>query len=144
MKLFIWWLIQNIISTTDNLRYKGIQLANIYCVCGGNGESSIHAMFDCPLSRFVWASVYPKLSGNAMRLSVSSNFWFKVLEMLKRDGAVKKFMLLIWKNWNKCLYEQICSSLKSSMSSVNKLMADYREVNRRKRYGMKHYRNLED
>ena len=109
-------------------------MSNNCFVCGGNGENSVHVMFDCPLTRSVWAGVYPKLNENAMEISMSSNFWLEVLEMFKKDGAVEKFMLtcwLLWMNRNKCLYEQVCKSPRSVMSSVNKLMANYREVNSR-------------
>ena len=106
-------------------------MPNTCSVYGGNGENSVHVMFDCPLNRSIWAGVYPKLNENAMGLFVSSNFWLEVLEMFKRDGAVEKIMLtcwLLWKNRNNYLYEQVCKSPKSMMSSVNKLMANYREV----------------
>ena len=111
-------------------------MPNTYSVCGNNGESSIHVMFDCPFSKSVWAGVYPKLNGSAMGLSVSNNFWFDVIEMFMRDGAIEKFMLtcwLLWMNRNKCLYEQVCKSPISLMSSVNNLMVEYKEVNSREK-----------
>ena len=74
VKLFIWRLVQNIIPTVENLRYKRIQLPNNCSVCGGNGENSVHVMFDCPLSISIWAGVYPKLNENAMEIFVSKNF----------------------------------------------------------------------
>ncbi|XWS10214.1 hypothetical protein CRYUN_Cryun39dG0056000 [Craigia yunnanensis] len=42
---------------------------------------------------------------------------------------------LLWNNRNKCLYKQVCKSPKSLMSSLNRLMANFNEVNNREEVG---------
>ncbi|KAJ1699007.1 hypothetical protein LUZ63_007519 [Rhynchospora breviuscula] len=48
MRIFLWQMAQNKISTIDNLKKRGWQLANVCTLCASEEETVQHLFNDCP------------------------------------------------------------------------------------------------
>lgn len=60
---FFWWsLIHGKILTLDNLAKRGLNLANICCLCKTKEKSINHLLLHCELSKEVWHLITHRLN----------------------------------------------------------------------------------
>ena len=62
VNMFAWRLVHNIIPSVGNLRRRGLQVEDNYCICGEVGETDVHVMLKCGFCQKIWEMVYPKMN----------------------------------------------------------------------------------
>ncbi|OAP19763.1 hypothetical protein AXX17_AT1G43730 [Arabidopsis thaliana] len=113
IKNFLWRLLNGSIAVEDRLRTRGLKNADGCLLCGSESETINHVMFQCSLSRQVWAmSLVPSpLNGFGDSLFTNLAHLFDMstnpsLSPLLRE--ISPWILwALWKNRNKNLFEGI-------------------------------------
>ena len=125
--IFVWRIVHNIVPTVQNLRENGLQLVNRCCVCGQEGESTFHVMFECKLSCIIWERVYPQVN-EILQSSAMGDFCQVLFQQLYRDNSLEIFCIicwLIWRNKNRSYHDSICHSPGKIICSANSLHDEY-------------------
>ncbi|KAK2649870.1 hypothetical protein Ddye_017359 [Dipteronia dyeriana] len=98
IKNFIWKVCYDWIPTYGNLRKRGIDCDEICKACDSEGESTIHALWDCPILKYAreWWLPPGKL-GNCKFNYVLDLFGFYSKRLSKIE--MELFCVIIWKIW---------------------------------------------
>ena len=57
ISFFVWEVLHGKILTTDNLRRRGIYIADWFYLCRGDGESVDRVLLHCPFAQGLWTHV---------------------------------------------------------------------------------------
>ncbi|KAL5548431.1 hypothetical protein UlMin_003662 [Ulmus minor] len=99
IKIFWWRIVHNIIPTSWNLRNNHIP-ASLECkLCGFGYETTVHALFWCPLVKKWWKS---SVFGECLQLLRSTSIVDLLTWARQRwnKEKVEVFMVQVWAMWN--------------------------------------------
>ncbi|XP_074318746.1 uncharacterized protein LOC141655570 [Silene latifolia] len=114
----------NKLSTVDNLKRRGMSMANRCVLCAAAGEDVQHLFFDCSYSLQVWTAVNSRMS-----LDLPSNLghlvkWLKernkgrAKDKVKRRVAFVCALYTIWKEMNKRIFRGQSTSVYTLSSRI--------------------------
>lgn len=52
--LFLWRLINNVLPCKVNLKYRHVDVDEVCLVCGVASETTMHVLYFCPTTQYVW------------------------------------------------------------------------------------------
>ncbi|XP_024004899.1 uncharacterized protein LOC112082044 [Eutrema salsugineum] len=112
IKMFMWKALSGALSVDDGLQNRGIKVDGMYQVCGQEGESINHVLFECTVARQVWAQAnFPFPLEGFQHSSIYENFahLFRCLDDKDIPKEISRgfpwILWQIWKNRNALLYE---------------------------------------
>ncbi|EFH52088.1 predicted protein [Arabidopsis lyrata subsp. lyrata] len=91
------------LGVTDQLRHRGMKLDGRCQVCGKDGESINHVLFECSVARKIWAmSHYPSPENGFDKGAVFSNFHHLLVNRDNKSWPInirKSFPWILWRIW---------------------------------------------
>ncbi|XP_013731064.2 uncharacterized protein LOC106434754 [Brassica napus] len=103
IRIFIWKSLSDAISVADLLSSRGVKMDSRCQICGNEGESINHLLFQCTLSRQVWAEAgIPQPEFGFHETSIYQNISYLV-DLKKRRLGVNEnkraWPWIIWRIW---------------------------------------------
>lgn len=103
IKIFLWKALSEALPVADLLNARGMKVDDRCQLCGNDGESINHMIFQCPLARQVWAEAYiPHPQQGFHEFSIFQNINY-LIEIKKRSlGEAEKkraWPWIIWRIW---------------------------------------------
>ena len=96
---FVWRASLDILPTRANLACRRVPIDPKCVVCGSSDKTVLHILWQCPLTRNVWALVKGKLQ----KCESSARTFFSLAQNLKERLSYKEFELwtmVAWSIWN--------------------------------------------
>ncbi|XVF29958.1 hypothetical protein REPUB_Repub16aG0015900 [Reevesia pubescens] len=109
--IFLWRVVWNIIPTARNLANRGIDINDVCCVCGTNGETWLHIFFFCDFSKRIWDDLCHWVRPYVQAASDDGTFWsqfFQIAHDKECMSTIAYILWLIWRNRNNSLHDQVC------------------------------------
>ena len=99
VRLFLWRAYFNILLTWDNLCRKNLQVEPCCAICYQPRETMCHTLWECPLTRNVWALVKGKIQKSAAQASDFLVLTRNMLERLPKE-EMERWSIIAWAIWN--------------------------------------------
>ncbi|OMO81404.1 reverse transcriptase [Corchorus capsularis] len=143
---FTWRLIWNILLTKGNLLSRGLDVPQLYEVCGEQPESVFHFFFRCKFSELVWDRVGHWVNPTLDQWNSDGDWWDFFIAKAASIGQIDKVLItlwLIWNNRNKALYEQASALPNAINFSTSSILEQYTSIQRRTdQFSLTHPRQL--
>ena len=132
IKLFIWKAILDIIPCNYNLFLRKVAPSPMCRICGKTEETTLHTLWDCNLSKKVWAKIGWNLP-SVSPISFSGLFEF-VSTSLPLD-QVELFGYLVWLMWaerNNVTHGKITTTtVSSTIEKASGMLMEFKKANER-------------
>ena len=124
---FVWRASLDILPTRANLACRRVPIDPKCVVCGSSDKTVLHILWQCPLTRNVWALVKGKLQ----KCDSSARTFFSLAQNLKERLSYKEFKLwtmVAWSIWNarnRIYFEASQTPPHAILKSVEMFLDDY-------------------
>lgn len=138
----MWKALSGALGVTDQLLHRGMKLDGRCQVCGKDGESINHVLFECHVARQIWAlSDYPSPEAGFDKGAVFSNIHHL---LINRDNKTwphhlrKSFPWILWRIWknrNLLFFEGKRFDASQSVAKIREDVGDWFLAQRLERTG---------
>ncbi|KAK6151721.1 hypothetical protein DH2020_014356 [Rehmannia glutinosa] len=99
VKIFLWKCLKNILPVKCALARRGIGMDTICSRCGGEEETAVHALRDCPWVSFAWkiSPLRIETDRHARRGDLAD--WIVWMAENLNDESHSMFVMLLWSLW---------------------------------------------
>ena len=131
VKLFLWRILSAALPVADQILRRGMSINPRCQICGEEGESINHVLFNCSVARQVWALSgvpTPEFGFQHRALFANIHFLFELKRKALVLDQIKKswpwILWRLWKNRNKMFFE---STSFCPLKSIDKIRDDVQE-----------------